>query len=302
MNALDPCPDDLLARAANAPLAPAERDLLAVHLAHCEACRTAAEVTAALAAEPSVLRGDELLIARLAERAAGSGGGTRLQRRRPLRLAVAAVAAAGAVAGLWHFARGRRAEPARTTLPQIAAPGATEPALPPKTAPSVEESGPGDPTAGTPRTSAPRPARQPSPTVDIDRLLSDARAARARGDNARARTLYARVVRLAPGTPAAAVAEVAIGLMPVERADGGDARAALEAFDHYLAVAPGGALREEALAGRARALELLGEQARAISAWQDVLAGYPHSPQAPLARRRLDALRAGARPQGSDRR
>jgi tetratricopeptide (TPR) repeat protein len=313
MNALDPCPDDLLARAANAPLAPAERDLLAVHLARCETCRTAADVTAALAAEPSVLRGDEFLIARLAERAAGSGGGIPLRRRRPLHVAVAAVATAAAVAGLWHFARGRRAEPPRTAehapaeparaaepprtaLPQIAA----EPALSPKTTPSGVETGPGDPTARTPRTSAPKPARGASPTVDIDRLLSDARAARARGEHARARALYARVARLAPGTPAAAVADVAIGLMLVERAGGGDARAALEAFDRYLAVAPGGALREEAIAGRARSLERLGERARAISAWQDVLAQYPHSPQAPLARRRLDALRAGAASQGSE--
>src|SRR5438270_46673 len=83
---------------------------------------------------------------------------------------------------------------------------------------------PADPTPWTP---APNPPRQPSPRLDLDRLLSDARAARARGDNARARTLYTRVVRLAPGTPAAAVAQVAIGLMLVERAEGGDARAAL---------------------------------------------------------------------------
>ena len=114
MNALAPCPEDLLARAANAPLAPAERDLLAVHLARCETCRTAADVTGALAAEPSVLPGDELLIARLAERAAGRSGGIRLRRRRPLHVAAAVVAAAAAVAGVWHFARGRRSEPART--------------------------------------------------------------------------------------------------------------------------------------------------------------------------------------------
>ena len=75
MNALDPCPDDLLARAANAPLAPNERDLLAVHLGRCEACRAAADVTGALATEPSVLPGDELLIARLAERTAGTASG-----------------------------------------------------------------------------------------------------------------------------------------------------------------------------------------------------------------------------------
>jgi hypothetical protein len=303
MNALDPCPDDLLARAANAPLAPAERGLLEDHLARCATCRTAADVTGALADEPSALAGDELLIARLAERAAARAGGARPWRHRPLHVAAAAVATAAAVAGVWHLARGRRPEPARTAesarsaeppaameppraavLPS-AAPAATEAAAPPPTAPAAEASAPVDH----------KPARRPAPAVDIDRLLSEARAARAHGDNTRARALYARVVRLAPGTPAAAVAEVAIGMMLVERAEGGDARAALEAFDRYLASAPDGALREEATAGRARSLELLGERARAISAWQELLARYPRSLQAPLARRRLDALRARAR-------
>jgi hypothetical protein len=131
--------------------------------------------------------------------------------------------------------------------------------------------------------------------VDVDRLLGEARAARARGDNARARVLYARVARLAAGKPAGAVAEVAIGVLLLERADGSDARAALEAFDRYLAAAPAGALREEAMAGRARALERLGERARAVAAWQALLDDHPRSLQAPLARQRLEALAATPR-------
>jgi tetratricopeptide (TPR) repeat protein len=303
MNAPGPCPDDLLARASNAPLAPAERDRLEDHLAGCAICRTAVDVTGALADEPSALAGDDLLIARLAERAAGRAGGARPWRRRPLHVAAAVVATAAAVVGVWHFARARRPEPAPTAesvsssgepsaateTPQVVAPAgapaAAEPAAPPETAPAAPESAPADR----------KPAHRAAPAVDIDRLLAEARAARARGDNARARTLYARVVRLGPGTPAAAVAEMAIGMMLVERADGGGAHAALEAFDRYLATAPDGALREEAMAGRARSLELLGERARAVGAWQELLAKYPRSLQAPLAQRRLDALRAAAR-------
>ena len=110
------------------------------------------------------------------------------------------------------------------------------------------------------------------------------------GDGERARALYARLARLAPGTPAAAVAEMGIGLILVERPGPENARAALEGFDRYLAAAPDGALREEAIAGRAQALDTLGERAQAAAAWRQLLDDYPLSVQAPLARRRLETL------------
>ena len=67
-------------------------------------------------------------------------------------------------------------------------------------------------------------------------------------------------------------------------------RDAIAAYDRYLAANPQGALREQAMAGRAGAFELLGDRPQAAAAWRELLAAYPHSMSAPQARRRLIAL------------
>jgi hypothetical protein len=67
-------------------------------------------------------------------------------------------------------------------------------------------------------------------------------------------------------------------------------RDALAAFDRYLAANPNGQLREQAMVGRAGALESMGDRPQAAAAWREVLASYPHSMSAPQARRRLIAL------------
>jgi hypothetical protein len=245
----------------------------------------------------------------MAERAVGRARAGRPRRQRPIRIATAAVVTASALAGLWHLGHRPRSGPAPAASESRSAPPSASSAAPPAALPPAAPSA-ASPAAAPPELAAPAAAlaqapasgeraeveppapRRASPAVDIDRLLAEARAARVRGDNARARTLYARVARLAAGKPAGAVAEIAIGLLLLERADGGDARAALEAFDRYLAAAPAGALREEAMAGRARALERLGERARAAAAWRELVDEHPRSLQAPLARRRLEALGA----------
>jgi hypothetical protein len=295
MNTQDACPHDLLARATRAPLAPAERSQLAVHLARCATCRAAADVAAALADEPSALPGDELLVARLAARAAEAAGAGRRVRWPAYAAAATLLVALSAFASIRQFARSRRAP-----LVSSAAAGATVP--PPVADSTAPVPGAVAPTTAPvpnapPRAAEAKNARRTAATPNVERLLADARRARMAGDGERARALYARLARLAPGTPAAAVAEMGIGLILVERPGPENARAALEGFDRYLAAAPDGALREEAIAGRARALDALGERAQAAAVWRQLLDDYPLSVQAPLARRRLEALGgSGAHP------
>lgn len=294
MNTQDACPHDLLARGTGAPLAPAERSQLASHLARCASCRAAADVAAALADEPSALPGDELLVARLAARAAETAGARRRVRWPAIAAAATVLVALSAFASIRYLARSRRVSlgsgaPAGVTAP----PRAAADSPPSVAAVPLAAAAPPDAPA---RAAETKNVRRTLAAANVERLLAEARRARMAGDGERARALYARLARLAPGTPAAAVAEMGIGLILVERPGADNARAALEGFDRYLAAAPGGALREEAIAGRARALDALGERTQAAAAWRQLLDDYPLSVQAPRARRRLEAL-GGARAQ-----
>jgi hypothetical protein len=77
------------------------------------------------------------------------------------------------------------------------------------------------------------------------------------------------------------------------RAPFADARAAtnprdkLAVYDRYLAANPAGPLREQAMVGRAGALEALGDKPQAVQAWRDVLQSFPGTMHGPQARRRI---------------
>ena len=80
------------------------------------------------------------------------------------------------------------------------------------------------------------------------------------------------------------------GELLLERGHPGDA---LSQFDRHLSAArPAGEgeVGEEALAGRATALEQLHRTSEAIAAWKSLLARYPRSVYAGRARARLDQL------------
>jgi hypothetical protein len=72
---------------------------------------------------------------------------------------------------------------------------------------------------------------------------------------------------------------------------------ALAQFDRHLKA--GGEVGEEALAGRAAALEELHRTVEAIAAWKSLLARYPGSVYAGRARARLDALTTGQSDMGT---
>jgi len=289
MSAVDLCPDDLLARAPDGLLGPAERALLDAHLARCADCRTALVVATALRSEATTLVDDDLIVARLASRARQripTKGRHRLTGRRWRSVATVLLLVGGAAAAsVWNS---RRASPPDVRVDVGSHPPDTQPRPP-------ESSVPAEVSEAIPRSaSVPATHRQRPIVADSASLLRQAREARASGDRARAIALYQRIEQRFEGSPSAAVAQIAVGTLLLEvPSDGGRSRrSALTEFDHYLASEPGGALREEALVGRARALESLGERAQALAAWRSFLDLYPRSLQASAARSHLVALQA----------
>ena len=297
MSAVDPCPDDLLARAPDGLLGPADRAILDAHLARCADCRTALVVATALRSEATTLVDDDLVVARLASRArqrTPTKGRHRLTGRRWRSVATALLLIGGAAAAsVWNS---RRASPPEVRFEVAGShPSETQPRPPESSLPAEV------PEAIPLSASAPAPAHRRRPIVaDSASLLRQAREARASGDRTRAIALYQRIEQRFEGSPSAAVAEIAVGTLLLEEQSDGGRSAALAEFDHYLASEPGGALREEALVGRARALESLGERAKALAAWRSFLDLYPRSLQASAARSHLAALR-GSGPSAGER-
>ena len=119
-------------------------------------------------------------------------------------------------------------------------------------------------------------------------LLAEAGRARGEGQLDRAASLYRRLQREFPGTPEALVSTVPLGRLLL---DGGSARAALAAFDGYLRGMPRGPLVAEALYGKGRALEALGDGVEERRTWERLVTDQAGSAYAPHARRRLAALR-----------
>jgi TolA-binding protein len=113
-----------------------------------------------------------------------------------------------------------------------------------------------------------------------------ANTARRKGDHGRAILLYRDLLRDYPDAPEASPARVALARLLL---DDGDAEGALRSFDAYLSGGDG-ALREEAMVGRARALGRLGRDGEERAAWSALLLSYPQSIHAERARARLEEL------------
>ena len=88
-----------------------------------------------------------------------------------------------------------------------------------------------------------------------------------------------------PETPEARLSFAFAGQLLLKQRRPGDA---LAQFDRHLKA--GGEVGEEALAGRATALEALHRTDDAIAAWRTLLTRYPGSVYAGRARARLDEL------------
>ena len=133
---------------------------------------------------------------------------------------------------------------------------------------------------------APPPAPPAEPEVDAATAFGHANALRHRGDRQGALVAYGDLVARFPKSREAATAQALRGRILLEERE---AVRALSAFDAYLATGRG-ELREEAMAGRARAYAMLGRADGERAAWEALLSAYPHGPSSEHARLRVGAL------------
>jgi hypothetical protein len=269
VNSIDLHPEDLFDKARRGEASERDVERFQAHLEQCRACRFEYTLALECAEGSSVLPGDELVVARIRqatsrslERCAESGGLIeRARGRLRSRLLLVAVAALFSMVGLTLTS---------TLLsPQLTFPRPSFLRRPVAASIWME---------GLPRASA-----------SASDLFGKANVAQRDGAAAEAARLYTELERSFPGSPEELVARVLLGRLLLDRLD--DARSALAQFDSYLANPDHDALGEEALIGRALALERLARHAEERSAWEVLLDVYPRSSYAEPARTRLGELR-----------
>jgi tetratricopeptide (TPR) repeat protein len=117
-------------------------------------------------------------------------------------------------------------------------------------------------------------------------LLLAANRARRGGEREQARDLYRELGRRFSGTREHLISRVALGDLELESFK--RPKQALVEYGAYLKAKPKGNLAEEALYGKARALDALGRKMDGAQAWTKLLDRFPDSLHAPAAKRRLD--------------
>jgi len=136
-----------------------------------------------------------------------------------------------------------------------------------------------------------RPARDGAAGVALPETAASlfAEAARARhdGDLRRAVGLYGTLRSAFPDSDQARVASVSMGDLLL-RLD--EPARALRAFDAYLSDVRTGSMREEALFGRARSLNELGDKVAERETWARLVRDFPGSAYGRVARQRLEEL------------
>lgn len=300
MTRFDLHPEELLERAERGAISAADRARLEQHLAECAVCRVERALATQAAVDIAPLRDEELLLARLKRdvgvRLAASPG-PRARRKRTV-VAVALLAASVAsVATAATVVVMRRAASSHETTVAVRAAGKARPAPPvaapvaaPAPAPAAEEPRPAEPTAVD---AAPPSAELPAPPAAVEatsaaEAFSRANLARRDGKVKEAVRLYRTLQERFAGSSEELVSRVALGRLLLDRL--GDSRGALVQFNSYLASPGSGALREEAMVGRALALGRLGRGAEERAAWSALLAAWPKSAHAKHAQARLATL------------
>jgi TolA-binding protein len=288
MTRFDLHPEDLLERAERGSASAADLARLDQHLAECAVCRVERALGRQAALDVEPLRDEKLLVARLkrdvAERLKNPSKG-RVRRKRAV-IALSLVAASlASVAAATTIVLVRRdavppSVPAATPKPPEAS-QALEPAPPPKAQPAPAP----EPVEVTP----PEPAKPPAlETGSASELFSRANQARRDGKVKEAVRLYRALQERHAGSGEELVSRVALGRLLLDRL--GDSRGALVQFNSYLASPGSGALREEAMVGRALALGRIGRTSEERAAWRALLDSWPKSAHAKRAQARLAEL------------
>jgi len=314
-------PEDLLDRARAGSLAPDEERLLRRHLARCAACRFELSLAPALFAQMELGDDDEALVTRAIGRTrpmrryAWRGAGRKAARAAIVlaaTLAFAAMASAGAYVWRRHAVARLEARALmqgnRHPIPTLSRDGRVDARL---GAPHAEPSEPPVATLSMPEVAPATvaPALRARTALDAAKRAEDARAAEAsratanvcadryrRANEARrdgaaeeAVRLYQELRPTCAGTSEELSSRVLAGRIYLDRL--GDPARALAAFESYLASTSNGALREDAMIGRALAFGRLNRAADEASAWQALLSSYPDSLYADKARSRLSRPR-----------
>ena len=280
-------PEALIDRALRGALDPAAQATLDRHLAACPVCAAQVSMAPRFERELAPQPRDEALDLRAIEAAmARMQHSPPLARRRAAPAWVRWAAAAVIVFGVATAAAviGRRIAPRPVTeapAPAVAPPAARAPVRPVE-APPPEAPAPPEPP---PVRGAPPAHRPASPAPTAAALFEQGEKLRRQGHADAAIATYRRLQAAYPGTPEARLSFAFAGQLLLERRRPDEA---LAQFDRHLKV--GGEVGEEALAGRATALEELHRTADAIAAWKSLLARYPGSVYAGRARTRLDEL------------
>jgi hypothetical protein len=292
MTRFDLHPEDLIERAQRGSASDAELARLAQHLKECAVCRVARALgeRAALDAEP--LRDEKLMVARLKRDVAERLRSPQRRVRRKgavvaVTLLAASLASVAAAATLAIVQRSQHApsavRPAPTARPKPGQAGPVRVAVPESV---LEEPSAPAPDAVQVDSIPAKPA-----VVEADsasELFSRANQARREGKVKEAVRLYRALQERFSGSGEELVSRVALGRLLLDRL--GDSRGALVQFNSYLASPGSGALREEAMVGRALALGRSGRSAEERSAWKALLDAWPKSTHAKRAQARLAEL------------
>jgi hypothetical protein len=268
VSSIDLHPEELFDQARRGEGSVRDVERFQTHLEQCRACRFEYTLALECAEGSAVHPGDELLVARIREATSRSlercvDSAALVERARirlRSRLLVVAIAALFTVIGI--------SVPTMWLLPSLG--------FRPSFLHRVQ-------TASLWEGSLPRAS------ATAAELFSQANVAQRDGAPAEAVRLYTELERSFPGAAEELVARVLLGRLLLDRLD--DPRSALAQFDSYLATPDHDALGEEALIGRALALERLGRHSEERSAWESLLGAYPRSSYAEPARTRLDELR-----------
>ena len=295
MTRFDLHPEELLERAERGSISATDRARLDQHLAECAVCRVERGLSARAAIDAAPLRDEKLLLARLKRDVIArleSPGDQRPRRKRAVVVLSLLAASVASVATATTIVVMRRAASVQETA--VAAPVAAKPASVPQVAAPAPAPAAEEPAVDTTEVAPPSPEpEQPAKLAPIEvssaaEAFSKANQARRDGKTKEAVRLYRTLQERFAGSSEELVSRVALGRLLLDRL--GDSRGALVQFNSYLASPGSGALREEAMVGRALALGRLGRSAEERAAWKALLDTWPKSAHAKRAQARLAEL------------